>query len=552
MNYFLSVVASVRGTLSVREAFVPRRVRGNVAVTALRAGACVALPLFLLHALGRVDLAPYAAMGCFTALYARDDTYARRAWVLAVVGSALTLAVAVGGLASALFSHTLAAIVAGSLVAAAAKYLSDALAFGPPAGLMFVFATGVSAYNPQTLAALPLETATTAAAAALCWTVAMVGALTHPTAPERLAVARALHALARHLRDGTAATRAAAEAAVQHAWTTLLSRPRTARPRSAPALEALEILTARAEALLGGTGDPVADARAAAQMSELARRARRDRTVRPLVGDREHAALAAHAAHLRRHHTPAPGPGARLRAVLRAPSPTPVSVARVGLASLLAGSLAWALGMEHGYWAAVSAGSVLQATNVTTTWHRTLQRALGTVVGVVLAAVLFSFDYSPLGIIVLVVLCQMAAETVVMTNYSYAIVFVTPLTLALSGLAHPGGAAEGLAAERLWATVLGAAVGIVVCAVLANRRAGDHLEAALTEGERAHRALEGDGAGDPAARRSLTRALVALREAHALSAGEPRSGGARTDEVEDLHRRARTLLDSPRGTPGHT
>ncbi|MFJ9553625.1 FUSC family protein [Nocardiopsis sp. NPDC101807] len=548
MNYFFSKAASLRGVLGVRGAFSPRRVHGNVTVTALRAGACMALPLLLLHALGRVDLAPYAAMGCFTALYARDDTYARRARVLALVGAALTLAVAVGGLASALFSHTLAAVLAGSLVAAGAKYLSDALAFGAPAGLMFVFATGVAAYNPQTLAALPLEVAVTAAAAALCWAAAVAGALVHPTAPERLAVSRALHALARHLDGPTDATRAGAEAAVQHAWTTLLRRPRPARPRSASALESLELLTARAESLLGGTGEALGDARTAAEMSELARRTRRERGVRPLVGGRERAALAAHAEHLRRQGDPEPGTAERLRGALRSPSPTPVSVARVGAASLLAGALAWAAGMDHGYWAAVSAGSVLQAADVTTTWHRTLQRALGTLAGVALAAVLFSFDYSPLGVIALVVLCQMAAEMVVAANYSYAIVFVTPLTLALSGLAHPAGATPDLAAERLWATVLGAVVGIAVCAVLANRRADEHLQAALAEGERARLALERRGADHPAARRGLARALVALREAHALASGEPGTRAvARTGEVEDLHRRARALLDAPRG-----
>ncbi len=512
--------------------------RGNIAVTALRAGACVALPLLALYATGRTDLAPYAAMGCFTALYARDDTYARRARLLAVVGATLTLAVALGALASAVLSHPLAAITVVALVAGGAKYLSDALEFGAPAGLMFVFAAGVAAYNPQTLSAVPVVVATTATAAVLCWTLAVVGALVHPTAPERLAVARALHALARHLRHPASATRAGAEAALQHAWHVLLSSP-----GHTPARQGLEILTARAETLLIGTGDRVSDARAAAELGELARRLRTERAVQPLVGADEHAALSRTAAHLRRHHTPAPGAGERLRVALRAPSPTPVSVVRIVLACLLAGALAWALGMGHGYWAAVSAGSVLQAVNVTTTWHRTLQRGTGTVVGVALAAALFCLDYSPLGVIALVVACQMAAELVVTTNYSYAIVFVTPLTLALSGLAHADPGADGLAAERLWATVLGAAVGLLVCAAVANRRAGDHLREALAACEHELALVRECEGSDAAARRRLSRSLVALRASHALAAGEPRLPGACEQEVQDVERRARALLD---------
>lgn len=524
----------MRRTFPLRGAFAPRPVRGNIVVTALRAGLCVALPLLTLHAVGRVDLAPYAAMGCFTALYARDDTYARRARLLAVVGAMLTLAVGLGALTSAVLGHPAAAIVVVALVAAGAKYLSDALSFGAPAGLMFVFAVGVAAYAPQPLTAVPAVVATTAAAAALCWALALVGALVHPTAPERLAVARALRALARHLRTPGPAHRAGAEAALQRAWHVLWSSC-----AHAPTRRRLELLTARAHVLLAGTGGRAGDVRAAAQLTALAGRLRRTRVVAPVVG--EHEALSRESRHVRHH--PEPGLGRRLGLALRPPSPTPVSVVRVALACLLAGALSWALGMGHGYWAAVSAGSVLQAVNVTTTWHRTLQRATGTVVGVVLATALFSLDYSPLGVIAVVVVCQMAAELVVTTNYSYAIVFVTPLTLALSGLTHPGANVQGLAAERLWATVLGAVVGLVVCVVVANRRAGEHAREALADCERALDLAGACEGADAAARQRLARALVALGEAHALAAGEPWIRGPGAEEVEGVRRRARALLD---------
>jgi uncharacterized membrane protein YccC len=137
----------------------------------------------------------------------------------------------------------------------------------------------------------------------------------------------------------------------------------------------------------------------------------------------------------------------------------------------------------------------------------------------------------------------MAAELVVTTNYSYAIVFVTPLTLALSGLAHADPGAGGLAAERLWATVLGAAVGLLVCAAVSNRRAGDHLREALAVCERALAQVGEGGGADAAARRRLSRSLVALRASHALAAGEPWSAGAYEKEVADVEQRARALLD---------
>lgn len=520
----------------------PRPVYGNVVVTAVRAGSCVALVLLVLHAIGRTDLAPYAAMGCFTALYARDDTYARRARLLAVVAAVLTLAVALGGLASAVVGHPLAAIAVVAVVACGAKYLSDALSFGAPAGLMFGFAAGVAAYAPQNLADVPEEVAVAALAGALCWVAAMVGVLVHPTAPERLVVARALRAVARHLREPDPSTLAAAETAVHHAWRVLggVRRRREAH-------QGLEVLLARAEGLLAGTGGRVGDGRAAAELGEVARRLRRERTVDPLVGEREHAVLAAHVERVRGRRGSSPGVGGRLRGALRRPSPTPVTMVRIALACVAAGVLAWVLGIGHGYWAAVSAAAVLQAVNVTTTWHRTLQRALGTVVGVLVAVVLFSFDYSPLGIIALVVVCQMGAELVVGTNYSYAMVFVTPLTVALSSLNNPDVGGYALAAERLGATVLGAVVGVVVCVVVSNRRAGRHLRQALAACERVCDQVEAEG-GHSAVRHRLAHRLVEVDRAHALALGEPWVARPGVEEVERVRRRARALLD--RSRPG--
>lgn len=517
--------------LTVRGALTPRPVHGNVWATAARAGLSVALALGALYAIGRVELIPYAAMGCFTCLYARDESYARRRLLLLVVGAALTLSVALGALTQALVGHTLAAVVVVALVAGGAKYLSDALALGAPAGLMFVFAVGVAAYNPLEWTQVPLVVATTAGAAAVCWVLAQAGALAWPWAPERLASARALAAVARYLRRPGPLTRAGAEQALERAWSTLL-----AVPSPGPLHRELELLTARAEDVLTGEHSELERARACAELSEMARRVRRERRPEAVLSRGEHAAFSGWAQQMRIHHQQVPSLVRALGGVWCRPSPTPVWVVRVVLACLVAGAVAWVLGMGHGYWAAVSAGSVLQATNVTTTWHRTLQRAGGTVVGVVLAGALFWADYSVLGVIALVVVLQMGAELVVGTNYSYAIVFVTPLTLALSGLAQGGGAQE-LAGERLWATVLGALVGLAVCALVPNRSLAQHLELARTECEAALEVVAG-GAGAHQ-RRRLGRSVVALGRALDLAAGEPGCDGAQIARARRSLERAR-------------
>src|SRR5699024_10856938 len=172
---------------------------------------------------------------------------------------------------------------------------------GAPAGLMFVFAVGVAAYNPLDLTQVPMVVATTAAAAAACWLLAQAGALAWAAAPERLATARALAAASRHLRRPGPATRAGAEEALERAWSTLLSVP-----RPGPLHRQLELLTARAEDVLTGEHSALARARASAELREMARRVRRERRPEAALSRSEHHTFSDRAQQMRTHHQQVP------------------------------------------------------------------------------------------------------------------------------------------------------------------------------------------------------------------------------------------------------
>ncbi|MEU3231423.1 FUSC family protein [Nocardiopsis alba] len=527
MNYFSSLWGRRADLFDVRGALVPRRVRGNVLVTAVRAGGCLALVLVSLRLTGRMDLAPYAAMGCFTSLYARDETYARRVWLLAVVGVGLTVAVAAGASASALGVGVWAPILVVAAVASGARYLSEVVALGAPAGLMFVFAAGVAGYAPRTWPEVGVSAGVTAAAAGLCWAAAVVGALAHPRAPERLALARALHAVADHLEDPSGRGVHRAEGAVRSAWRVLHARERGEGTRG------LEVLAARAQGAIRG-GPVVERARRAAELREVARRVRRRRVVDPLVEEGERVRLSAYADRVRA--------GARPVRVWSWGRASGAWVVRVAVASVVAGGVAWLWGLGHGYWATVSAASVLQVAGVSATWHRTVQRGVGTVVGAVVAVGVFALvDISSVWVVIaLVVACQVGAELVVMTNYAYAIVCVTPLTLALSALARPGEGTFDLVVERTAATVLGAVVGLVVCVVVADRGARARLEGALGECERACARVS--ACGGAGCRHRLVEALGDVEAAVAVAVGEP-AVSVPGERVERVRGRARALLD---------
>lgn len=161
-----------------------------------------------------------------------------------------------------------------------------------------------------------------------------------------------------------------------------------------------------------------------------------------------------------------------LRAAFRLPSDELPRAVKVGGGVLIAGLLAYVLGLGHPYWTMIAAAAVLQSTHLQHTVHRTVQRVLGTIAGVVVGGLLLAADLptaAKLGVIVLALLC---GEFTVVRNYAVAMIFVTPLTLLLGSLLSQG-SALGAASDRLIDTALGAAIGLVAAIIRPGR--GFHL-----------------------------------------------------------------------------
>ncbi|OXM74368.1 MULTISPECIES: FUSC family protein [Amycolatopsis] len=157
-----------------------------------------------------------------------------------------------------------------------------------------------------------------------------------------------------------------------------------------------------------------------------------------------------------------------LRAALDRSSPEWPRAVKVFAGVLATGLLAHALGLGHPYWATVAAAAVLQATHLQHTMHRFVQRVSGTVVGVLVAALLLTLDLPQPVKLAVIVVALLGAELTVIRNYALAMVFVTPLVLLLGSMAAP---VDTLAvtADRLVDTVLGAAVGLAAALVRPGR-----------------------------------------------------------------------------------
>ena len=142
---------------------------------ASRATVAVAVPLIVLVALGRIDLAPYAAFGAMTSLYGRSEPYRQRARTVSTAALVQLACIALG-LLMAVSGAALPVVAAGLLVVITAGILV-ASTFGlfPVTPVFFVFAYLVCAEVPTAPGEAWPRMLLATLAAAFAWLLVMSG-----------------------------------------------------------------------------------------------------------------------------------------------------------------------------------------------------------------------------------------------------------------------------------------------------------------------------------------------------------------------------------------
>ncbi|WP_216892703.1 FUSC family protein [Nocardia alni] len=541
----------------------------------------VGVPAVVLLLTGHLPLAFFTAAGGLCAAYAHGLPYVARGralgWVLlgmlAGTGIALTTA--------ALTTSAVVRVLVLALLAGLFKLVCDASRIGPPGNVIFTFIAAAAGFLPVRLADIPAHLLLVLCGGALAWLVCMAPALVRPHDPERFAVSRALAATARLLRlsaDGGAngAARARAEydaTALTHAaWRTVRLVPTPSVGRAAE-ITALIRLLVRAESLAAavqiadrpaqpvrpyvppgwergwlGVGADTAqwcESRSTASRSADAdlldgwsRQLRTRHAVPVLDGD----VLAP----VRRRSIGARRGESGVRRVIRAfrPSSPGFQIAlRVAVGAALAGLLSVALGVNRPYWAVMTA-AVLVVANTSQSWHRTVQRVLGSLVGLGLFTVLVPVMHSQAGLVALSLICYLALEATISRNYWVASIFVTPMSLVMVQFAGrlPSG---HLALDRWIDTCMGAVVAVLICFTVPNRRAESRVAIALRELDAvlAHtQAAPAQARADRGVRERVAAALVELRDAADIATGEWWSVEAPQERIIASERAGHRLL----------
>ncbi|WP_336799005.1 FUSC family protein [Kaistia sp. MMO-174] len=495
---------------------------------AMRAALCMGIPVVAGWALGDTSAGLMATTGAFTALYGSDRPYLNRAYYLALIALAFTIAVSLGVWAQATPWMVVPAI---ALMAMVATFLCNALRVSPPGAYMFTLAcaAGTAIHAPHlTVGHTALLVS---AGGVVAWIAHMIGAFFWPRGPERKAVAASAEAVARFIEAiGTPAQDAArhnAAQSMQESWTTLVSF-QPPRPRPDGTLSRLRAigrelnqLFAEAMSATGPLPAAAIDQARGLGAEALSPQPGAERT------DPGHVPLG--------HH----GVVDSLRESLAPWSPALLVTARVGVATAVAGTLGAMLGLERAYWCIAAAMLILHQG---LDWARTLQRGVermaGTMVGLLLAGSILALQPGGLWLAVTLMCLQFVIEMIVIRNYALAVVFITAAALTIASGGHPVPDVGHLLWVRGIDTVIGCVVGLGVFALSNPRVATARISAELARTLEAVAATirhmaKGDVLTAEAreARRDLQHRALTLLGAYDRSAGSSPRYGAEAERM---------------------
>ncbi|SBS26939.1 hypothetical protein MAQ5080_00674 [Marinomonas aquimarina] len=133
------------------------------------------------------------------------------------------------------------------------------------------------------------------------------------------------------------------------------------------------------------------------------------------------------------------------------------------LSLCIAGSYGFALWLQlsNPYWVPISCAAILQGATFRMVWHRNIHRIVGTVVGMLLASVIFSFQPPALVLAILICILQIIIEMLIVKHYGLAVIFITPLTVIMAEITSSGMDATLLLEHRLVDIVLGSVLGFI-------------------------------------------------------------------------------------------
>ena len=135
--------------------------------------------------------------------------------------------------------------------------------------------------------------------------------------------------------------------------------------------------------------------------------------------------------------------------------------------------IAYFLDFERSYWVPLSCAAVMSGATIIATFHRTVQRMFGTIIGLLIAGVILSVVHNGYIISIIILLLTFLTEMFIVQNYGLAAMFFTPSALVMAEYTSKVYDFSFFAGVRLIDIVIGSVIGLFGASLVGSRSASN-------------------------------------------------------------------------------
>ena len=148
---------------------------------------------------------------------------------------------------------------------------------------------------------------------------------------------------------------------------------------------------------------------------------------------------------------------------------------RYGVILTIAAIVAYLFEFQRDYWVPLSCAAVISGATIVSTYHRAIQRLIGTIVGILIASFVLSFEPEGLLITFFIFLLTFITELFIVRNYALAALFFTPNALIMAESTSLGHSFSYFASARIVDVLIGSMIGVIGVLFVGRRSASNRL-----------------------------------------------------------------------------
>ncbi|KAB2332079.1 FUSC family protein [Cytobacillus depressus] len=152
-----------------------------------------------------------------------------------------------------------------------------------------------------------------------------------------------------------------------------------------------------------------------------------------------------------------------------------LSSIKYGIVLMIAALIAFIFEFERSYWIPISCGAVMLGSTVLSTFQRAIQRSIGTIVGILLAAVILSIKPEAITVAFFIALLQFLTELFIVRNYAFAVTFITPNVLLMAESTSHVHNLPHMATARVVDIIIGSCIGLIGALLIGRKSASSRL-----------------------------------------------------------------------------